>query len=261
MKETGPNGKRAPEEKDELNLNERQLAHRVRSARPADLPNARVARIEQRALKRLTQNTHAARQRNTVLARWALALLLVAALIATSTGVVAASTTSLPGDALYPVKRLSENVRLSLTPASEQAGLHLDFAGRRLGEVEALAAKGIVASDTIREMADESELALAGIQVMPPDQQVTLLAKLADLSQRQQSVLNRVEGNAPAEAREALERARLVSQRGLEQAQKMIHDHSNQPGPNNIPPGLQRTVTPPTHKPPNPSSSQDESGG
>jgi hypothetical protein len=58
------------------------------------------------------------------------------------TAAVAASSSSLPGDFLYPVKRAVEKVELTIhrDPAS-RARLHLEFAQRRLAELSALLAE------------------------------------------------------------------------------------------------------------------------
>lgn len=50
---------------------------------------------------------------------------------------VNAASSSVPGDALYPIKIATERVQLRLTTSSEQrTKLHMDFAGRRLQEVK-----------------------------------------------------------------------------------------------------------------------------
>src|SRR5574341_1367096 len=94
---------------------EEQLARLIGGARPERLPADKVARIERRLLARFKQQRQPAHSttRNMAL-QWAFAFVLVAVLIAATSGVVAASTTSLPGETLYPVQRLSENVQLFL---------------------------------------------------------------------------------------------------------------------------------------------------
>jgi len=50
---------------------------------------------------------------------------------------VNASSESVPGDTLYPVKMAAEKIHLTLTTSSEQrAKLQLEFAGRRLAEIK-----------------------------------------------------------------------------------------------------------------------------
>lgn len=70
-------------------------------------------------------------------------LLVAAALILNCTVLANASSVSIPGDAIYPVKLGIESLRLavSFSPVSD-AGLHLDFAQQRLTEIQYLALEG-----------------------------------------------------------------------------------------------------------------------
>jgi hypothetical protein len=72
--------------------------------------------------------------------RWAVALAVVLALVIMGGGTVAASTNSLPGDVLYPVKTTTERVQAFFTFGKEaKANLYMRFAERRIVEIEALA--------------------------------------------------------------------------------------------------------------------------
>ena len=72
--------------------------------------------------------------------RWAVALAVVLALVMMGGGTVAASTNSLPGDVLYPVKTTTERVQAFFTFGKEaKANLCMRFAERRIVEIEALA--------------------------------------------------------------------------------------------------------------------------
>jgi hypothetical protein len=71
--------------------------------------------------------------------RYAAALLLI--IVLALTGLTRASADTLPGDQLYSFKRTVEDVRLTLAPADSRAGLHVDFAGRRINEFETLLVK------------------------------------------------------------------------------------------------------------------------
>jgi hypothetical protein len=63
-----------------------------------------------------------------------------AALLAIASGGVLASSNSLPGDTLYPVKRVAESAGLALTfDEGSRARRHLEIAATRLSEVEQLA--------------------------------------------------------------------------------------------------------------------------
>ncbi|TQM35446.1 DUF5667 domain-containing protein [Pseudonocardia cypriaca] len=63
-----------------------------------------------------------------------------AALLAIASGGVLASSNALPGDTLYPVKRVAESAGLALTfDEADRARRHLEIAATRLSEVEQLA--------------------------------------------------------------------------------------------------------------------------
>lgn len=63
---------------------------------------------------------------------------------------VDAAANSLPGDTLYGLKLVSEQVRLRLAPLEQRAVLHTEFAERRLDEVIALQHAGTVESANIK---------------------------------------------------------------------------------------------------------------
>src|SRR4030043_1832477 len=73
---------------------------------------------------------------------------LVAALIALfvlvgSSLTVYAAQDSLPGETLYPLKTISEDIRLSLTPSTkDKLDITLDHTNRRVDEINSLLAKG-----------------------------------------------------------------------------------------------------------------------
>ncbi len=74
--------------------------------------------------------------------QFSMGILLVIVLL-TGNILTAAAQQAIPGDVLYPLKTFGEDARLtfSFTPAS-QARLRLEFARRRISEVEALALEG-----------------------------------------------------------------------------------------------------------------------
>jgi type VI secretion system secreted protein VgrG len=73
---------------------------------------------------------------------WATGLAVVLALVIGTYGVVSASAPSLPGDALYGVKRTVEQVEMSLAPDPQtRAQLEEQFAVRRVDETRALTAQ------------------------------------------------------------------------------------------------------------------------
>jgi Domain of unknown function (DUF5667) len=78
--------------------------------------------------------------------RLAIALSLVGVSVLTSTGIVSASSGTLPGDQLYPVKRTWEGLRLFFASNAEERDLlESQFEQERLDEIDGLLGKGITA--------------------------------------------------------------------------------------------------------------------
>jgi hypothetical protein len=72
---------------------------------------------------------------------WIMPVALFAALLVSGTGIVAASSNSLPGSPLYSVKLAAENVQLAFTPSDiGKAELYAKFNDRRVDELVAIAA-------------------------------------------------------------------------------------------------------------------------
>lgn len=103
--------------------------------------------------------------------RFALATLaLVLVLFLSLNGLVVASAKSLPGDALYPVKRAAEDVSLRLAPSAEvRRKMSQDYQQRRTNEVSSLLALDLVRNVALEGVVDESgdgRLVLDGIPVI-----------------------------------------------------------------------------------------------
>jgi len=75
--------------------------------------------------------------------RWAVAFTAVLIVLIVSTGTVAASTSALPGEKLYPIKLATENVRLTLAFSDmDKVKLHIQFAECRAEEIAEMARRG-----------------------------------------------------------------------------------------------------------------------
>ncbi len=217
-------------------------------ARPA-LTAARRQALENRVLARVTSARVARplpKQPRTFtwpLARrgWAWAVAVVALFVALTTTAVSASAASLPGDLLYPVKRLTEQVAVTLTPSTDQAALHAEFAQRRLDEFVSLMERGAVQPDLLTEMSADMNYTLDNTRDLPPDQQAVLLTTVDQLDAQQVQVIQSVVDKAPAAARTQLDDvlANIVArreevQRRLEQVDSLLneeHGHSTTPPP------------------------------
>jgi len=75
--------------------------------------------------------------------RWVVTFAGIVALVAIGVGVIAASSHSMPGDVLYPVKIAAEQFRLMLTPSEESKGeFHIALAERRMQEIAEMSRRG-----------------------------------------------------------------------------------------------------------------------
>jgi hypothetical protein len=209
-----------------------QIADHIRKTDHPTLSVPATRAIEQRLLKR-TAELRQARAKPSLslpfplrpLVTVAATLMVVLALaLAGGGGIVYASTDSLPGSPLYGVKRATEQVQLFLVPTETgRAELYIKFAQRRLEEVQALAEiKDQVDEEALAAMAEETRLALEEIDKVPAQNKATLLDKLVSLTERQQSVLKRVQAKAPEAAQKGLNRALEASQQGHERARQAL---------------------------------------
>src|SRR5512136_1590704 len=102
---------------------------------PADQSRVQESRYLKRAAQVYSRATRRAAvpQRGTWRRGWMAVLAAFGVCLLSITGLAAASG-SVPGDVLYPVKRVTEQVRQALTSESQQAALHLNLAQERLVE-------------------------------------------------------------------------------------------------------------------------------
>ena len=126
--------------------------------------------------------------------RWATSVTLVVVALSAGADAVSASSASLPGQLLYPVKRASESVQAVLTPAAGRATLHSTLAQRRLSEILSLYARGVddpaALADLSTDLSIEMREAVRGIEHAPVQEQAEILSGLAGLIEQQQDVLS-----------------------------------------------------------------------
>jgi hypothetical protein len=130
------------------------------------------------------------------------------ALGGTSAGVYAAQD-SLPDQALYPLKTLSEEARIRLTTqAQEQVRLLLQFSERRVREMASLAqADEPIPLQTTTRHAAQIEYALRLAAGMPEEEALPTLERIRAQLQNQEQMLAQIAGGTgPADA--VLERVR-----------------------------------------------------
>ena len=150
------------------------------------------------------------RGRRTLVAAIAAVLLLTLG----SSSALAASQGATPGDPLYGVKRASERISLALHRSPDsKAALHLEFAQRRLDEIEALVADGRDITDLAADFA--AELDAAGAAATD-----TILARLLERTDAHIAHLNEILSRAPEAAQKGLETAIERAERNGERAEQ-----------------------------------------
>lgn len=161
---------------------------------------------------------------------WATPMARLAAGVALSAmllgGTMVASAGSLPEEPLYPLKLAVENAQMALTPDPQRrAELEIQFAGRRLQEVEAAARQGKI-------QAVEQGLALYEERVEGAVDRVQTAGTVSQGESQQfqeslahqQEQLFRVYEQVPAAAQPAILHAMEVSQRGVARSGKKPGD-------------------------------------
>ncbi|HEY9076781.1 MAG TPA: DUF5667 domain-containing protein [Anaerolineaceae bacterium] len=160
--------------------------------------------------------------------RLAAALVFILLVIVGMNQISIASASSLPEDALYPVKLIVEEFNLTFTfHPDKKASLAIEYADRRIQELDTLIINGDI--NKIKQVLEnyQVKIEIITIYMVQPDGLSTpqkeaiilsLQEKLASHKLHLQSVLD----SAPPQAREGIERALVVSQHGLDVAQGTI---------------------------------------
>jgi hypothetical protein len=135
-----------------------------------------------------------------------------------STFAVATSSSSLPGDWRYPVKRLTERTRLTFTFGDDaRRDYRISLAEERLHEVQELAGQDRHISESVlRQVVDSTQPLVQTLEPnsVPPDQ----IQRITDLTAQQQDVLGSVAPLVDDNAVEELQEAMVVSSEGHEKA-------------------------------------------
>ena len=108
--------------------------------------------------------------------RWATVLTTILVMLLASGGMVAASSTSMPDEPLYPVKLAVEQLQIRLTPSSQgKASLYAEFADRRVTEIINMAQEGNVSlAESVTQRFD-NQLAMIATLVVPDWQDSSML--------------------------------------------------------------------------------------
>jgi hypothetical protein len=141
-------------------------------------------------------------------------------------GIVWAASDSLPGDLLYPVKLLTEDLRLALSsgPAA-QVDLTMQFLQERVRETGALAEDDReVSSKVVDRLERHIERALKWAAQAPDEETVGLLEHIQTRTRLQIGRLEQIQVGALRPAQSGLQRALTACQRGADAAQQGLED-------------------------------------
>jgi len=196
---------------------------------------AEAARLEAQVIRRPLSTTNKVetakperRRKMTALLAYKI-LAAVTALLMLLTGAggsVVLAADSLPGDLLYPVKLVMEDVRLFLTAdPADRAELAMTFAGQRIEEMQRLATQGeLVPDSVIARLTHQMEETMAQIAKARPEEVPALLERVMKRTRAQQQVLEQVRTVAREEAQAALCRASEVMERAHQSARAGLSD-------------------------------------
>jgi uncharacterized membrane protein YgcG len=165
----------------EVSLQARTLAV---SSIPDQVQRRARARLLQRAAELRASKRSSVRRKLAFLPRMVLAFGLTAAFILSSTGLVSASSNSLPGDQLYPVKRTWEGVQLAFV-LNEQTRetLQSQFEQERLNEIDELLvqnrSQSVSFSGLVLQRQDGKWL-VSGVQVLVNDKTHLPASQISD---------------------------------------------------------------------------------
>lgn len=152
----------------------------------------------------------------------AIAIILILSLLSWST--VTASASALPGDFLYPVKVITEKVKIILTVNPEgEAELRLTFSEERMKELLSLYSKnGVIDNRLIGAMLDEANSALNKISSLPREKQPLFYSKVNHFNSYQKETLQSIQPHVSGQQKEFIDKAiEICSGRG-EWMQKMM---------------------------------------
>jgi len=161
---------------------------------------------------------------------WIMALIILVLLYASSSGIISISKAALPDQQLYSIKRVSEEVVLSLTLSNvRKADLRAEFTERRLNEVEQLITRGdyTIAAVTLSEFekqVNHSLVLLQEVSDLQYEEKGALANQIREDFSAYATRLDALKPQSPDQVQVNLERARDVSLDGASQATHVYAD-------------------------------------
>lgn len=223
----------------------RAAAHLLYAEHPA-LDDAAVERGEVRVVSHSGPRRTAATSRGWVRGLARVAAVLVVLIVALY-GAVTASADSLPGDVLYPVKRLVERGEIALADDDDTLSLRLAFADRRLDEFERLLARGDVQPAVLDSAVDELQAALVLVEQGSGSADV-VAREVRALAARHVALAQIAGVRAPGDRFEVIQIVRQATQAAAQSRRDHVDQAVQpQPGVSNVPavPAWQARILPP----------------
>ncbi|MBT62788.1 MAG: hypothetical protein CML13_06210 [Puniceicoccaceae bacterium] len=140
-------------------------------------------------------------------------------------GSTVASANTVPGDFLYPVKRLVEKVRLVFSVNNNEAELRITFSEERFAEgLKKYYQDGVVDDALFKQMLEEAKLALDEALELPPEEQTTLISRVGYLAAHQKNVIETMSQSASPATKKALEPFAEMCGRRMRWMEGMMRD-------------------------------------
>jgi hypothetical protein len=142
-------------------------------------------------------------------------------------GTAVAALESIPGQPIYPLKKIVENIRLNMASDEEKAVLQVKFADNRLEELEKVLEQSKqgklseeetqkIVADTVKNLTDTTAGAVSATQNTKSTQpKVALLTKLVEQSALLQSAAIESEGETKIEIEKALEASKISQEEAI----------------------------------------------
>lgn len=137
------------------------------------------------------------------------------------TAAVVASQNSLPGDALYSVKELTESVQITLTRDDKKAELYLKLAEKKLEEIQKLEEKGASIDKIARANERFQKYQRSASELVSAGQGEEIIQKLEEGAKKQKDVLHKILEKSSEETKEKVRETIASSQ---QEGQKLVEE-------------------------------------
>jgi hypothetical protein len=146
-------------------------------------------------------------------------------------GVSIASAQAVPGDWMYPVKRMAERMKLMLTVnAAHEAELRISFSEQRMSEAVRKYERGEGLDDTLlRSMLEDSKLAIEEALTLNPQERSYMLSRVGYLSAHQRNMIETVKRTADPVSRPVADEIGNVCTERMKWMEGMMKDMNMTP--------------------------------